>query len=128
MATLLLAACAPVPVHPDAGVPVRRAIVKVKAQTADVAAKVIAKVPEMRAEIQSLQTNVASTEVAFEKFDKEYRVAVAKVSTLEATVASLNETIRSISGARNFWRGVALAGGAALLVCLAILIIPKIPV
>jgi len=118
MATLLLGACAHV--QPNAGAPVREEIAKVKAKTAAVAAKVLEKAPEMKEELAALQTNVASVEKGFREFEKKYVVAAERVVVLEATV-------KKVTAARDFWRGISITAGVVALLGLSVLIIPKIP-
>jgi len=118
MATLLLGACAHV--DPNAGQPVREEIAKVKVKTAAVAAKVLQKAPEMKDELAALQTNVESVEKGFREFEKKYVVAAERVGVLEAT-------LKKVTSARDFWRGITITAGIVALLGLSVLIIPKIP-
>jgi hypothetical protein len=116
---LLLASCAH-PVRPAAGEPVRVALSAVKTRAAEVVRQVASSSPQAAVSVVALQQDLAAAQVAFDAFEKRYATATSRIAVLDSSVTKLTSS-------RNFWRGVTSACIGTILLCIAILVVPKIP-
>lgn len=119
-ASLLLVGCVHHPVQTVAGTPVRHAIAGIQARTATVIREIASSSTNAAASAMALQQDLAATQIAFSQFEARYADSTNRVASLQSKVSTL-------SASSNFWRGVFFVAAGTLVLCLMLLIIPKIP-
>lgn len=118
-ASFLLVGCAHHPVATEAGSPVRHAIAGIQARTATVIREIASSSTNAAASAMALQQDLAATQIAFSAFEVKYAASTNRVSSLESKVSTL-------SASRDFWRGITFAAAGTIVLCLTLLIVPRL--